>query len=275
MTALDYKNKLDAYGYVHIPDLITPEQCDHYKELLEENHKKYSPLYEGNFSPKATELANKSGEKVVFNLHNKDMSWFTLFEHPIILSLLNSALKEGSYKDSEPYYLNNISARCPLHGHPGQQLHLDSNLPGINHTIIVNVLWMLDDFTLENGATRVVPFSHKLQSFAPDGLKHPDEIQLTGKKGGAIVFNSNLWHGGAENTTDESRWGVALGYARWFIKPSFDFMQNTPAHIYNQMTDAQKDLLGFRVVPSKDEFTRMRRRSHYFEPPNEYKLPKV
>lgn len=52
-------------------------------------------------------------------------------------------------------------------------------------------------------------------------------------------------------------------------------MQNTPAHIYNQMTDAQKDLLGFRVVPSKDEFTRMRRRSHYFEPPNEYKLPKV
>lgn len=182
MTALDYKNKLDAYGYVHIPDLITPEQCDHYKELLEENHKKYSPLYEGNFSPKANELANKSGEKVVFNLHNKDMSWFILFEHPIILSLLDLALKEGSYKDSEPYYLNNISARCPLHGHPGQQLHLDSNLPGINHTIIVNVLWMLDDFTLENGATRVVPFSHKLQSFAPDGLKHPDEIQLTGKK---------------------------------------------------------------------------------------------
>jgi ectoine hydroxylase-related dioxygenase (phytanoyl-CoA dioxygenase family) len=275
MNTLDYKDQLDTLGYAYIPELITPEQCEHYKELLEQDYKKYSSFYDGYFSPQANELANKSGEMVVFNMHNKDLSWFTLFEHPVVLSLLDATLKEGSHKDSEPYYLNNISARCPMKGHLGQQLHLDSNLPGINYVIIVNVLWMLDDFTLENGATRVVPGSHKFQSYAPDGIKHPDEIQLTGKKGGVVVFNANLWHGSAENTTDETRWSVPLGYARWFIKPSFDFMQNTPLHIYNNMTDEQKNLLGFRLVPPKDEFTRMRRRSLAFETPYPYQLPDV
>lgn len=270
-----YKNQLDTLGYTLIPNLISEDQCEHFKDLLERDYRNYSPLYKGNSRQKTNELANKSGEKVVFNLHNKNTSWFTLFEHPGILALLDSALKEGSYNNAEPYYLNNISARCPVKGHQGQQLHLDSNLPGINHTIVVNVLWMLDDFTLDNGATRVVPRSHKIKSFAPDGIVHPDEVRITGNKGSAIVFNANLWHGGAENTTEQSRWAVALGYARWFIKPSFDFMQNMPEHIYNNMTDAQKDLLGFRLIPPKDEFTRMRRRSVDFETPHAYQLPEI
>lgn len=263
----DYNQQLDTNGYVVLPSLLTDEECDHYKALLESDCESYANLYKGANSPKVESLANKSGEKVVYNLHNKDLSWFKLFEHPKVLPLLDYMLKEGSYNGEEPYYLNNISARCPLKGHPGQQLHSDSNLPGINYCIIANVLWALDDFTIESGATRVVPGSHKIRSFAPDGEKHKDEIQLTAPKGSAIIFNANLWHGGAENTTEHSRWAIALGYARWFIKPSFDFMQNTPEHIYSQLTDEQKDLLGFRLIPPKDEFTRLRRRSEEFEIP--------
>ena len=50
-------------------------------------------------------------------------------------------MKQGSFKDSEPYYLNNISARCPVKGHKGQPIHLDSNLAGVNYNIIVNVMY--------------------------------------------------------------------------------------------------------------------------------------
>ena len=267
--------QLENDGFLLIPNLISEAQCENYKALLEAYYIKYSNLYVGATSTLSDGLANKLGEKVVFNLHNKDLSWFKLFEHPQVLGLLDSMLKEGSYKNEEPYYLNNISARCPMKGHHGQQLHIDSNLPGINYCIIVNVLWMIDDFTLDNGATRVVPGSHKWKTFASDGIGHPDEIRITGKKGSAIIFNANLWHGGAENMTDQSRWAVALGYARWFIKPSFDFMQNTPDYIFNNLTSNQKDLLGFRVVPPKDEFTRLRRRSNIFESPVTYHLPQA
>lgn len=268
-------SKLNRDGFILIPNVISDYECNFYKKLLEEDYIKYSGFYDGNKRIDEGKLSDKSGEKVVYNLHNKHISWFKLFEHSDVLPLLDIILKSGSYKDEEPYYLNNISARCPLKGFGKQQLHLDSNLPGVNYTLIVNVVWLLDDFTIENGATRVVPGSHKKKSFAADGGNHEDEIFITGSKGSVIIFNANLWHGGAENTTDETRWAVLLGYARWFIKPSFDFMKNTPTSIFKELSNEQKNLLGFDLNAPKDEFTRIRRRSSYFEEPTEYKLPDI
>ena len=267
--------KLNEDGFILIPNVISDFECNFYKKLLEEDYIKYSGFYDGNKRIDEGKLSDKSGEKVVYNLHNKHISWFKLFEHKDVLSLLDIILKSGSYKDEEPYYLNNISARCPRKGFGKQQLHLDSNLPGVNYTLIVNVVWLLDDFTIENGATRVVPGSHKKKSFAADGENHEDEIFITGSKGSVIIFNANLWHGGAENTTDETRWAVLLGYARWFIKPSFDFMKNTPTSIFKELSNEQKSLLGFDLNAPKYEFTRIRRRSSYFEEPTEYKLPDI
>jgi ectoine hydroxylase-related dioxygenase (phytanoyl-CoA dioxygenase family) len=273
MNSEQYTQELNKNGYVFLPNLITPQECAHFRSLLERDYEKYASSYADASTATKGSLADKSGEKVVFNLHNKDISWFTLFEHPMVLAVLDGVLKEGSYANNEPYYMYNSSARCPLKGDQGQQLHIDSNLPGVNYPLIVNVLWMLDDFTLDNGATRIVPESHTWQRYAKDGEVHKDEIRITGEQGGAIIFNANIWHGGGANLNGASRWAVALGYARWFIKPSFDFMQNTPEEIFSALSEKQKDLLGFRAVPPKDEFTRLRRRSENFEKPEPYKLP--
>lgn len=275
MNNTNYKQQFEEEGFLLLPGLISSEDAEHYKALLESDYNQYANLYMNTKTASEGSLANKSGEKVVFNLHNKDISWFKLFDHPEVLKILDVALKQGSYNNAEPYYLNNISARCPLKGHLGQQLHIDSNIPGLNQCIVVNVLWLLDDFSIDNGATRVVPGSHKWQKFAPDGKTHPDEVSIVAPKGSALVFNAGLWHGGAENMSGESRWAVALGYARWFIKPSFDYMRNTPEDIYDSLSDKQKDLLGFRLQPPKDEFTRLRRRSDVFERPKPYQLPKT
>ena len=87
-----------------------------------------------------------------------------------------------------------------------------------------------------------------------------------------LIFNANLWHGGSSKKNDKSRWALVLGYARWFVKPSFDYMKNTPIKIYNQLTSKQKSLLGFDLIPPKDEFTRMRRRSEFYEIPDKFIL---
>jgi ectoine hydroxylase-related dioxygenase (phytanoyl-CoA dioxygenase family) len=270
---MNAREQIEKLGYILIPNLISSEQCDIYRQLLERDYKKFSSSYAGSGRSTSHGLDNKAMEKVVYNVHNKDLSWYMLFEHPKILEILDFMLIEGSYKNSEPYYLYNNSARCPLKGNPGQQLHLDSRLPGINFCIVANVLWLLDDFTPENGATRIVPGSHKYSTFAEDGKRYDKEILLTAKKGSAIIFNANLWHGGGGNINGESRWALALGYARWFIKPAFDYMQNTPKEIYDQLTLAQKKLMGFDLVAPKDEFSRVRRRSDKPEIPQAYKLP--
>ena len=63
---------------------------------------------------------------------------------------------------------------------------------------------------------------------------------------------------------------MILGYARWFIKPSFDYMLNTPLKIYKKLNKKQKSLLGFNLIPPKDEFTRTTRKSSFFEKPKSY-----
>ena len=264
-----YIKKIKKDGYAIIPNLISVSECEKFKYILNKDYEKYKKKY---FSNKNTGLANKKSEKVVFNLHNKNLIWFQLFENKKILNILNIILKEGSYKNSEPYYLNNISARSPLKGHKGQLMHLDSNLAGVNYNIIVNVMWLLDDFNEKNGSTFIVPKSHLKKKYANNNKIIKNKILIKAKKGSVLIFNANLWHGGSKKQDNNSRWAVLLGYARWFIKPSFDYMKNTPKKIFNNLTNKQKSLLGFDLIAPKDEFTRLTRRSSDYEIPENYIL---
>lgn len=270
---MNFRREIEEKGYTVLSNLITEKECNYYKTLLNENYEKFSRKYAGNSGAAGHGLDDKSLEKTVYNLHNKDLSFFKLFENPEVLKILDFMLLEGSYRDAEPYYLYNNCARCPLVGNPGQQLHSDSRLPGINYCIVANVLWALDDFTNDNGSTRIVPGSHKIKEFAEDGKVYDEEIRLNVKKGSAIIFDANLWHGGGANIDGASRWALTLGYARWFIKPAFDYMQNTPLEIYDALSPERKKLLGFDLAAPKDEFTRVRSRAPLPEAPLDYLLP--
>ena len=254
-----YLSLLEKNGFVLIPNLISKKKCDFFKKMLEKTYEKYSSKYSKNKNSNI--LSDKSMEKVVFNLHNKSLKWFELFENKTVLNILDIVLKKGSYQNNEPYYLNNISARCPLKGNQGQHIHLDSNLPGVNYNIVSNVIWYFDDVNKKNGTTIVIPKSHKIKKYADNSKKIKNKTYINATKGSVLIFNGNLWHGGSEKRNNNSRWALVLGYARWFIKPSFDYMFNTPKNIFNKMTRKQKKLLGFEHVPPKDEFTRLSRKS--------------
>jgi ectoine hydroxylase-related dioxygenase (phytanoyl-CoA dioxygenase family) len=102
----------------------------------------------------------------------------------------------------------------------GQPLHVDmSAIPDAKGYWVCNTVWMLDDFTRENGATRMVPGSHKWGTRPQDVLDdpvaaHPDEVLLTGKAGTIAVMNAHMWHGGTANRTAAPRLAMHAFYCR-------------------------------------------------------------
>jgi ectoine hydroxylase-related dioxygenase (phytanoyl-CoA dioxygenase family) len=101
-----------------------------------------------------------------------------------------------------------------------QPLHADMGaLPDDKGYWVANTVWMLDDFTTENGAIRMIPGSQKWGRLPQDALgdpmaPHPREILLTGKAGTVVVMNAHMWHGGTANRTDKPRCAMHGFYAR-------------------------------------------------------------
>jgi len=78
---------------------------------------------------------------------------------------------------------------------------------------------MLDDFLDDNGATRVVPRSHRgaaavTRVLTQPGVQHPDEVVVTGSAGDALIFDAHLWHSGRENSSGQRRRVVQMTATR-------------------------------------------------------------
>src|SRR5207245_4455659 len=104
----------------------------------------------------------------------------------------------------------NVRAADP-HADCAQPLHADSGAVADERGYwVCNSVWMLDDFTTENGATRVIPGSHKWGRRPQDVLEnplapHPQEILVLGSAGSIAVMNAHAWHGGTANRTPAPR----------------------------------------------------------------------
>jgi ectoine hydroxylase-related dioxygenase (phytanoyl-CoA dioxygenase family) len=84
---------------------------------------------------------------------------------------------------------------------------------------VCNTVWMLDDFTRENGATRVIPGSHKWRRRPQEVLDdllapHPEEVLVLGTAGSIAVMNAHAWHGGTANRTPAPRLAMHAFYCR-------------------------------------------------------------
>ena len=155
-----------------------------------------------------------------------------------------------------------------------QQLHNDARIIGSYFPLIVQAMWALDHFTKENGATRFVIGSHRFMKFPKNEKIYSGEKVIEVPNGSLIIFNGALWHGSSKAKKEKiRRWGIVCRYGRWFLKPSFDFQKNTPKKIFEKMNKNQRDLLGFRFNPPKDEFTGNKTIQKKYSKPLNYTLP--
>jgi len=120
--------------------------------------------------------------------------------------------------------------------------------------LMLNMLVMLDDFTLENGATYLLTGSHRVSGKPSDDNFFANAERAVGKAGSILLFNSNLWHAAGKNTSDDARRALTLAFTRPFMKQQLDY----PKAISNieTLSDNLKQILGFnsRIPSTLDEW---------------------
>jgi ectoine hydroxylase-related dioxygenase (phytanoyl-CoA dioxygenase family) len=194
-------------GYLLLEGFLDPSQLVELRERVE-------ALFAVEGDAAGGEFKQEPGCRRLANLANKGEHFLRILSDRRLLELVARVL--GS-----DFKLSSFNARSanPFSDEP-QPLHADMGaVPDERGYWVANVLLMLDDFTLSNGATRVVPGSHrfgKLPQAAMDDPKaaHPDELLLTGPAGTAIVYNAHLWHGGTANRTAVPRRALHVFFAR-------------------------------------------------------------
>ncbi len=95
--------------------------------------------------------------------------------------------------------------------------------PYLDAVVHLTSIWMLSDFTVANGATLIVPGSHREPNNPTGGNgvpmfePHPDEIHVEGRAGTVMVMDSRMWHATPANDSDEIRVGLAIRWAPWWL----------------------------------------------------------
>jgi ectoine hydroxylase-related dioxygenase (phytanoyl-CoA dioxygenase family) len=166
----------------------------------------------------------------VWSLLRKDELFVELAAEPVVMELMEHLLGFN-------FLLSNINVNIAGPGGHPMFLHADQSFlppPWPPYAIVANVMWMLDDFTTENGATRIVPGTHALRrgpDYGPDDMARPT-VPVVAPSGTAMVFEGRLWHQtGANVTADEQRVGILAYYCRPFVRQQENFFVSLPPDV--------------------------------------------
>lgn len=155
--------------------------------------------------------------QTLFGIMNLDDRAWTCASHPDTVSIARHFLGPSC----------RVVEACSKPTWPGatapQKLHVDSasafnEVPDVPW--MINTIWMLTDFTVENGATGVVPMSHRSRRKHPPSEITPDSPLIkpvTGRAGSVMMWHGGLFHQARPNTSDQIRVGLNIAYnPSWF-----------------------------------------------------------
>lgn len=200
-----WADKLLADGYVTIPNAADPAALDALYGDFDRVFAK-TPFCQGDFYGETTK---RFGRLLIRSPHTADF-----MRHALVYGIVERVL--GPWCDTLQL---NLTQAIEIHpGAPVQAPHRDQEMfdNGEGRQYMINAMWALDDFTTENGATRLWPGSHR----QPETL-FPDEeaIDAVMPRGSVTLFLGSTQHSGGENFSRRSRRGMIISYCLGWLKP--------------------------------------------------------
>lgn len=200
--------RLDEDGFVVFPALLPAERAARLARRCDE-------LAAAEGERAGAEQHQEPGCVRVADLVNKDPLFDVCWTHPLLLSAVAYVLRGRALR------LSALSARDPGPGSGHQGMHADWPHPAaLDDAHVCNSVWMLDAFTGANGATRVVPGTHRVidrmpyQDLPDLEAAHPRETLILGPPGTLAVFSSHLWHSGTRNRGTQHRRSIFAYFTR-------------------------------------------------------------
>jgi len=198
------RRHLDELGYLVLPGFVPPPMLAKLRDRVEE-------LCEQEGSEAGSEFRYEAGARRLANLVDKGAIFAELISMPKILECMEHVIGPA-------YKLSSLNARStnPNNGE-SQPWHVDTGAIADERGYwVCNSVWMLDDFTVENGATRMIPRSHTWRCLPDPGNTGSlaGEELITGEAGTVVIMNAHMWHGGTANRTDRCRRALHAFYTR-------------------------------------------------------------
>jgi Phytanoyl-CoA dioxygenase (PhyH) len=240
-------DQLDREGYLILENYMGPQ-------LLGELRQRIGQLFLSEGEQAGSEFKQEEQTLRLANLVDKGEVFERAIAMPEILERIGHVL-------GPQFKLSSLNARSANpHSTWVQPLHADMGaIPDEKGYWVCNTVWMLDDFTEENGAIRMIPGSHRFgqlpqQALTDPQAPHPEECLITGQAGTVVVMNAHMWHGGTANRTPKPRCAMHAFYARW-DKPQQQYQkQLLRPEIQERLTPQLRKLLALDD-PLNDELS--------------------
>ncbi|HIG39479.1 MAG: phytanoyl-CoA dioxygenase family protein [bacterium] len=111
--------------------------------------------------------------------------------------------------------------------------------------LVISSMWAMSDFKKENGATLLVPGSHKWEA---DRKATPDEVKVAEmSKGSVMIWLGGTFHAAGANVSDEWRYGIILSYSLGWLRQEENQILDLPPKIANDLPPELKALAGYTM----------------------------
>ncbi len=167
-----------------------------------------------------------------------------LIAHPRVMEIADAVLRPHCAS----YRIGSCTAIEILPGEEAQVLHRDDSFYPIripNVEFQISAMWALDDFTIENGATRVVPGSHA--HLNTPAVEVSDVVQAVMPKGSVLIYLGSTVHGGGANKSDSPRAGLINTYSLGWLRQEENHYLTIPRNVADSFPEHVRRLMGYQA----------------------------
>jgi len=227
---------LNDDGGVIVANLASDDVVDQVSKELRPHYDAHGTKHQDDFNGYTTLR--------IFAVPGVSRASLDLIAHPRVLEVADGVL--------DPHCDNfQLGSTTAIEIHPGEKdqvLHRDDGIYPVKIPDVefqISALWALDDFTEENGATRLVPGSHDLRSV--DNVAEHDVVQAVMPRGSVLFYMGSTIHGGGANRSDSPRNGLINTYSLGWLRQEDNQYLSISREVADSFPEHVRRLLGYQT----------------------------